>query len=1101
MTNDATRTQIRAARPDRSTWLTANAGSGKTRVLTDRVARLLLAGVDPANILCLTYTKAAAGEMQNRLFRTLGAWAMESDAALRDTLRAKGVEGDLSLPEARRLFARAIETPGGLKIQTIHSFCASILRRFPMEAGISPQFTEMDDRTGERLRAEILDEMALDDPARILDVARHLSGDSFDGLVKLVMAQGDALCDPFPDEALRRFLGAHEAAPDLRARLSGLGAFAARAVPILENGSSTEKPAARRLRALIGKAQPDHADMAAVFATFLTGANTKTPFASKAGGFPTKSTRATHPEIASEFDDIADVVAELHSDYRAALALDRCRALYAFAQGYVPRVRARMQAAGYLGFDDLITRCRDLLRNRVVADWVLWRLDGGIDHILVDEAQDTSPEQWAVIQSLAAEIAAGQGSHDDRPRTLFVVGDRKQSIYSFQGADPDEFDRMQAHFDTRLSEGSAKMEQEVLAYSFRSAPQILAVVDRVFAGDRAEGLESHVAHRAFKQDMPGRVDLWDPIPEPDKDDAKPDWTDPTDRVQPRSARGQLARRVAANVARMIGTETLPAEDDDGNLIRRPVRAGDVLILVRGRQDGLFAALLRALKSEGVPVAGADRLKLQGEMAVRDLVALLRFVALPDDDLSLATALRSPLLGWSERDLFHLAQPRKGHLWQSLRETGSAAAKMLSDLLARADYLRPYDLISRILIRYDGRARLLARLGPECEEGIDALLAQALVFEQAQVPGLTGFLTWLEAEDVEIKRQMGEAANAVRVMTVHGSKGLEAPIVILPDARKKRDTPRGGLLAAGDLLIWPGRKDERPAPVQDLADAAQMRERLESRRLLYVAMTRAEKWLIVAAVGETGAGTESWHAMVRDAMEDAAPLADPPGLRIEGAGWSAVPLHSPDDAAPAQIACDIPDPITPVAANPVPLSPSDLGGAKALPGEGRADALTRGTILHKLLETLPQVPAPARPALARRIVTPEGGQDDLIDTALRLIETPALAEIFAPGGLSEVDLSAYPVALGGRQMIGAIDRLIVTPERVLAVDFKSNHRVPARTEDVPEGILRQMGAYAAALDQIFPSHQIDTAILWTKTASLMALPPALTQAALNRAGLA
>ncbi|PIE10982.1 MAG: double-strand break repair helicase AddA [Rhodobacterales bacterium] len=1113
MTNEATQTQNRAARPDLSTWLTANAGSGKTRVLTDRVARLLLDGVEPQNILCLTYTKAAAGEMQNRLFATLGEWAMLDDDALHAALSAKGASQDLNperLDQARRLFARAIETPGGLKIQTIHAFCGAILRRFPMEAGVSPQFREIDDVSAQRLRAEVLDEIAEGRERAVLEaLARHQAHD-LERLAAAVMSEADAF-GQVPRDDLAAWLGADaDRTPQsvLAATLGdALPDLLMRAVPILAAGSSTEIKAADKLRGLLPGRDLGPEAFEMLCGVCLYGEKTKAPFGSKAGKFPTAGTRKAHPELAADLDDLMDAVEALRPAYLAQIAFERTCALYAFAAVFVPKVQARMQAGGWLDFDDLIARTRDLLADPVVADWVLWRLDGGIDHILVDEAQDTSPTQWEVIRSLATELASGEGRRGDRPRTLFVVGDRKQSIYSFQGADPDTFDDMQAFFARQLAQADRPLSEETLAHSFRSAPAILDLVDRVFTGEAADGLEAHVHHKAFKTALPGRVDLWDPIEATPDDGPEPDPNDPVDLTRPTDASVLLATQIADQIRHMVTHETIPEDGPtQGSIQRRRVTPGDILILVRKRGP-LFHAILTACKSAGLPVAGADRLKLNAEMAVRDLVALLSFLALPEDDLSLATVLRSPLGGWSERDLYRLAQPRaKGQrLWSALwdrRAEFPETVAMLDDLRARADYERPFDLLARVLGVHDGRARLLARLGEEAEEGIDALLSQALSYEQAEVPGLTGFLTWLEAEEVEIKRQMDSAGDAIRVMTVHGAKGLEAPVVILPDCAKPRSRDMGGLMRDGDLVIWPGAKPQRPDAVAELVAQGQAAQEREARRLLYVAMTRAEKWLIVAAAGDPGSGLESWHAMVAGAMTDAEPLPAPAGMRFASGDWDAPPMAErgvdPSGIAPAPM----PSPAGPIAAAPEPLAPSDLGGAKALPGDDpgadRAQAMAEGTILHQLLELLPTVPAPARQALGQRIA---GNRVDLVEDAVRLLDTPALAPVFAPDTLAEVEIAAPLPELGGRLMRGAIDRLIVTPDHVLAIDFKSNRIVPERTEHVPEGLLRQMGAYAAALAQVYPDRDIRSALLWTRTGTLMELPAPLTRAALERAGLA
>ncbi len=423
--DDATERQVRAAAPHRSTWLSANAGSGKTRVLTDRVARLLLSDVEPQHILCLTYTKAAASEMQNRLFKRLGEWAMKEDEALRAELRGLGAEGPFDLENARTLFARAIETPGGLKIQTIHSFCAALLRRFPLEAGVSPQFAEAEDRATALLRAEIVEAMAEGDEAPLVaEMARHLTDESFDDISRDVTAHAAAFRDPLPDAELARLFGLPSGFDHdqlLRAAFpTGCEDVLPPLVAGLMRGSSTD---AKNGEKLSGLEVPSLAALPVLEGVFLSGKGAKEPFTAKSGSFPTKKTQAELADLMPAVEDWMRAIEAARNLRLGLAAAERMRALHGFAQAFVRRYEHAKQQRGWLDFNDLILRARDLLSDPAVAAWVLFRLDGGIDHILVDEAQDTSPEQWEVIERLAREFTSGEGARADRVRTIFVVGD------------------------------------------------------------------------------------------------------------------------------------------------------------------------------------------------------------------------------------------------------------------------------------------------------------------------------------------------------------------------------------------------------------------------------------------------------------------------------------------------------------------------------------------------------------------------------------------------------------------------------------------------------------------------------------------------------
>lgn len=1098
MTDAATLAQRQAADPDQSTWLSANAGSGKTKVLTDRVARLLLNGVEPQHILCLTYTKAAASEMQNRLFAFLGRWAMLPDADLAPMLAAlgEGIEvGADRLAAARRLFARAIETPGGLRILTIHSFCAALLRRFPLEAGVGPGFRELDDRSARLMREEIAEDLAGGRGKAAMAALARISPslDLTKFLDQLAGARG-GLDPALGPSAIRALFGLRPGdTPDsvVAGVLTGTeGTWWPTLLAALAAAGGNDAKAGAKLAAMDPSARA-FADLSLLEDVLLTGVKAKEPFSAKIGSFPTRATRGVLAGVMPEIDALMTRVQDARPLRLALAAADKAVALHDYAAVFLPEYARRKAEGGWLDFDDLIERTIALLTDPSVAAWVLYRLDGGIDHILVDEAQDTSPEQWQVIELLAAEFTSGAGARDER-RTLFVVGDRKQSIYSFQGADVAAFEEKRLAFKARIEAVGRPFQSRDLLHSFRSSPAILQAVDAALGPMADPALGGAVRHLAQWQDLPGRVDLWPLIGKAEKAEDG-DWTDPVDLVTDAHHDARLAAMIAEEIAGIIASGT---QIDTGRGLRR-VHAGDVLILVQ-RRSTLFAEVIRACKARGLPVAGADRLKLGAEIAVKDLTALLSFLATPDDDLSLAAVLRSPLCGWGEADLYRLAQPRTGRLWQALRGMPSAPGlDLLHDLRDQADFLRPFELIDRVLTRHDGRRRLIARLGAEAEDGIDELLNQALAYEQVDVPSLTGFLAWLGSDEIEVKRRMEGEGDRIRVMTVHGAKGLEAPIVILPDTadRRPRDADQIIPLATGQA-VWRTPAEDSP-PVLAAAQAARAAaSAAENLRLLYVAMTRAKSWLIVCGAG-TAEKEGAWHRIVASGLAtlDTAPMSGG-RLRFAHGDW---PADAPGLIAAAATPPDLPDwalrPAPAIAGPTKPLSPSDLGGEKALAGEGGLPedlAKARGTALHALLEHMPALPPSAWPGLARDLVADPVERQMLLNEAEAVL---AHAEIFAPGTLAEVPVTAI---LAGRPLYGVIDRLVVTPTQVLVVDFKSNRVVPARPEEVPEGLLRQMGAYAEALAQIYPGRRIETALMWTARAQLMRLPPEIVRDALSRA---
>lgn len=1120
MSNEATRAQIDAAHPKRSTWLSANAGSGKTRVLTDRVALLLLDGVLPQRVLCLTYTKAAASEMQNRLFKRLGAWAMMDRDKLTASLTELGVApGDVTskkLREARRLFAKAIETPGGLKIQTIHSFCAALLRRFPLEADVSPAFQEMDDRATKQLREAVLDEVSVTRPDLLKPFAEQFTAEDPDSLLADISRNADWFAGQPSDAELHRLFGLPEGTTEQsivdQVLLGDEGQLFADMMPFLEQGKDSDQKLARQLIAL-GPSVPSLSFLAQLEDICLTKAKAANPFSPNAT--PTKDVAAAMGDLSEAYQALKTRVADARHLRLALRSYSRTKTLHAFAHRFLTELARAKQSRGWLDFDDLIRRARQLLTDPEVADWVLFRLDGGIDHILVDEAQDTSPAQWDVIKLLAKEFTSGDGVPKEGHRTLFVVGDKKQSIYSFQGADPAEFDRMCADFESKFEAIQAPFGRRELLYSFRSATPILDLVDKVFTHDLRQGMGDPLRHKAFKDTLPGRVDLWHWIEGDEAEDEK-DWFDPVDTVGKAHHSVVLADEIADHIHHQIthGQITqIVREDGIDHLRTRPIQARDFLILVQSRtgQAQLFHEIIRACKSRNLPMAGADRLRVGAELGVRDLISLLSFLETPQDDLSLAEVMRSPLGNLSERDLYDLAQGRDGTLWASFDARKSDHPhlhEMLSDLRAQAEFMRPFDLLERALTYHHGRARLLSRLGVEAEEGIAALLDQALHYEQTEAPTLTGFLSWLATDDVTIKRQIDSEGDFIRVMTVHGAKGLEAPIVILPQTGAMTNTVRDDILNADGTAIWKAKSGDATVLQTRLTDAQKELQNQERMRLLYVALTRAESHLIVCGSGKAPAKGETWYEMVEAGLTrtDAVAGEGRIKLRLDYMTWPedtdtrALDVATELEPLPSWAVNIAPAPT----ARPVALSPSDLGGAKVIAGPtetlSEADAMARGTVIHLLLEQLSKHPRSDRKTISNNIL--EGHdtleKQDLFAHAERVLDAPELQFLFDGNALSEVAISAQLAELQGHHISGAIDRLLIEPDRILAVDFKSNHRVPTRPEDTPEGILRQMGAYRAALAQIYPDRRIETAIIWTETAEFMPLPHDIVRDALSRA---
>ncbi|MEM9044017.1 MAG: double-strand break repair helicase AddA [Pseudomonadota bacterium] len=1129
----ATAPQRLASDPLVSAWVGANAGSGKTRVLTQRVARLLLAGADPGRILCLTYTKAAAAEMQSRLFDLLGEWSMQPDETLAKMLGDLSGEPPVDQPErlavARRLFARALETPGGLKIQTIHAFCDALLRRFPLEAGVAPSFEVIDDRQSALLLGQIRDQLAQaaeggSDYAFDL-VAARLNEAAIDELIQAVLSRRSEFSIQDAEALIRRHLGecTRSSAVDLiREHLEQLIAEAQVVARVFSSGSTSDQKTGRAVAGALEQLQVDPVSgaekmMAAVLVK--TGPRRGLPLDKK----PTKSVRQANPGIEDRFLVLAEAAMTIKDALARQRLAERTRDLHIFAKRLLDAYASAKEKRSLLDFDDLIRRVRALLNRSEMRAWVLYKLDRGIDHVLVDEAQDTAPAQWDVIAAITDDFHAGDAGRettDGLARSVFVVGDEKQSIYSFQGAEPWSFGEMRTRYETRIANIKGRLERPGLITSFRSAPGILSFVDAVFAGEAAKGVtfsSEAITHRAYRSGDPSRVDLW-PIVEPEPAPERPHWTNPVDTPSPDDPKRRLARLLAQEIARMVREERLPKR---GSVRDRPVRPGDILVLVRKRDD-LAKGLIENLKALGVPVAGADRLTLAEELAVKDILSLIRAVLNRDDELALAEVLRSPLCGVSEQALFDLAHSRKGKLWHEVMvsEDHAHEAAMLSDLANRAGFLPPYEFLERLLTHHDGRRRLIARLGVEAEDPIDEILAQAIAYEGRETPSLHGFLAWIEAGDIALKREMDKGAGEVRIMTIHGAKGLEAPIVILPDTMSERrggrqtilPTPRG---SEDRLILWPGpaAEDDRIAAA-GRAEVAE-REAAEAKRLLYVGLTRAEDWLILCGAGQAASSSGRWYGILEAAFDRIGSDQRQQSLhlgaeirRIEEGAWPRGSTSAPErpsespSGAPSWFAMARRE------ARPRRLTPSHLSaGALAPETLGVLDpaaARQRGDAVHLLLERLPDAAPEAWSHLAPLLLEQEVPglatklRDEAIAEAFAVLGSADLSWVFGPGSVGEVGIS-LPLDLSQTpSMQGRIDRLIVTKSQVTIVDFKSDQLVPDRPSEVSDAYLSQLGAYQSAVSEIYSQKVVQTALLWTRVPRLMRIDDKAVDTAFTRA---
>ncbi|MFZ4689973.1 MAG: double-strand break repair helicase AddA [Polymorphobacter sp.] len=1106
--------QALGATPDRHAWVAASAGTGKTQVLSARVLRLLLLGTPPHAILCLTFTKLAAAEMQARVLDRLARWARCTADELVSDLRALEADTDSATQaRARRLFAQVLDAPAGLAVQTIHAFAQGLIASFPVESGVAPGFATLDDRGGMALRRRLLTEAieaaARDGDSAFLDDLAEISisggEQQLAAVAARLMGHGEALAGLAMagiEPMLRRGFGLPtdgDGAAVLAAQVAAFDmAGLVRLASALEQGGKIALGKRTRLLAWL-----ESTDKAAAFETlcevFLTTTETVNSQAI------TKAVAAHDP-----------VAAAFYPEFGAGLIAMRCeQRLYAAAAHAARHLRVGKRLAadwtrakarlGVIDYDDMIAAAQRLLTAPGAADWVRYKLDQRIDHVLVDEAQDTNLRQWEIVRALIDEFFAGDGARETR-RTLFVVGDFKQSIFGFQGADPAVYRDKRDGFAELASDAGDVLETIELTTNFRSVGAVLDVVDAVIAelGAQAFDKDGVLPHVPERKPQAGRVTLWPPVqPAGDADDAEDDESGPAPKAE---------ITMAHNVAETIAGWLDPADPMLLPSKGRPVGPQDILVLVRSR-SGFSTALVGALHEYGVPVAGVDRLKLTDPLAVADLLALARFALQPGDDLTLAALLVSPFLALDHDQLFALADGRSGALWDRVRDSGDpavvAAAAWLGDVLGLADFTAPYEFFERILSGHlQGRQKLLARLGEEARDAIDAVLDQALAFESANAPSLQGFLAWVEGDDIDIKRDPDAPLDAVRLMTVHGAKGLQAPIVILADTAKARRAEREApvLMSFDGGLRLPVFLADRKRLTGRLAQAVEDQDHDAERehcRLLYVALTRAEDLLFVggALSGKAAEAPEgSWYRHIEagmlalEAETTDLPVWEEPSL-VHATGIPA-PAVVVDTVITPDAARSLPDwavaPAPQEARPPRPLSPSAIAAddVSAPPSGAAAKAAARrGAALHALFERLPEIAADRRRAAGEawcRMSAPELDAEALTATVLAIIADPRFAPVFATDALAEAPIAAV---VGGTVIAGKVDRLVVG-DTVLVVDFKTGRRVPADAEAVEPYHLKQMAAYVAALALVFPGKPVRAALLYTEGPALIEIPDAM-----------
>ncbi|MBR1600663.1 MAG: double-strand break repair helicase AddA [Alphaproteobacteria bacterium] len=1103
--------QREATDPRMSVWVEASAGTGKTKVLSDRVLRLLLDEVSPTRLLCLTYTKAAAVEMKTRISKRLSEWSVQSDEKLRkniENLLGDDVRDDEKLSEyisrARTLFATLLDTPGGVKIQTIHSFCEEVLKRFPLEAGISPYFEILGEReateTLNQIQNEILRESNMSetlDACSIQYLAANLSEYSFPKVMKHITENYVKI-----SESLKLFGGLDETLEYLRKKIKVFDSDSEEEIKaecmlkinksdLMENirelkdtGINNNKKALVLEDVYKSGCSVDYYDK--YFRCFLKEDNTTYK------NLVTGEAQKKYPDLLPRMEDEVLRLQKVFIKCRNIRIYKSTKAFLTIAQSINQKYEEYKRAKSYLDYQDLINKTRELLSDTEQAAWVLYKLDGGIDHILLDEAQDTSPQQWDIIKALSEEFFSGFGARE-RKRTVFAVGDRKQSIFSFQGADPQKFDIMSEYFKNRAGINFRKVDME---YSFRSTPAVLDSVNTIFADKEiAQGVisaDSPVEHMAVRAGEYGRVEIW-PLCIAEKDEETNDSEEllpPMEMSKKVSVRTKMSRQIVKKIKQMM---------EDSKKTDNPLRYKDFMVLVRHR-NAFMEDFIRTCKENRINISGADKMILAEQIAVQDLISLGKFLLLPDDSLSLAEVLKSPLFNLTDDDLELLCCERKNEtLWCSLskNEKYFKIYDDLQTLVKKLDFIRPYELFNYVLVNMEGRRKFMQRMGVEAEDAIDEFINLTLEYEQTQTPNLQGFISWFENDETVIKREGDEAENnAVRLMTVHHSKGLQARVVFLPDSVQlpKNSCEQKLQFDEEKLPYYPLRSYDYDDMLSQINNKKGIEELEEYRRLLYVALTRAEEQLIVCGYANTDKiKDDSWLKICERTIEkivgkdadNKLVLETPAEISVKPeAKYFVTPLIKDSEEwleNEAKTETPMAKPYTPSKLKTENEEPSLVSPLKEI-----SDYYRRGKLIHKILQFLPPQNENKEQIvnnyIDKNVVDFSESQKQKIKSEiLGLLSKEEYARFFGSESRAEVPIFGE---VDGQIISAQIDRLIVQNDKVIIIDFKTNKEVAENQSKIPPLYRQQLKAYEKLVSTIYPNRPIESYILWTNELRLM-----------------
>ncbi|BET36139.1 MULTISPECIES: UvrD-helicase domain-containing protein [Wolbachia] len=1084
-----------AINPNFSVWVSASAGTGKTKILIDRVLRLLLE--NKRNILCLTFTNAAANEMEDRIYSTLSKWAIYPEgilvADLEQLAQCVTRENKDYLTRARRLFSELENL--GLNIQTIHAFCYKLISSFPTEAGIAPNCTLSECKELHSIIFEktLHNETVQDD---INIIAAEFDENKLSDLLYTLCIKRSALENNLG--YIKDKLSAPDKIHDLQSETIEQ---IKRLAKILSEGSKRDQSYSAILYDWCNSRKSSVPNVVIQVAdTGIQKKRNMDPSVSylddnkienlakvflKSESYEKKSISSIITKGALEkFEDVEQMIESIQNalfthvkDINSYQIFARTSSLLSIFKVYVDLYNSEKSKNALLDYDDIINLATNLLSNPGYKDWILFNLDQKIDHILVDEAQDNSISQWKIITNLCNEFFTG----GDEKRTLFVVGDVKQSIYRFQGANPHLFNYMQQYFHTKT--GGRDWVSCQLEKSFRSTPEVLMLVDRIFNNFREEISfnDNKIKHIPYRENDQGYIEIWPLLPGYEEEEQQALQIHLTQRKDYVVKDRLLAQAIAQRIHNWLNEGRILVAKD------RHIEPRDIMILVRQR-NVLVDYIISELKKVNVPVIGRDYFRIMDYIAVQDLIALAEFLLLQANDLALANVLKSPLFNFTEDDLFNIAYDRKEQsLWEKLQDYQEIISNELNYLINLSQTKSPLTLFTHIL--RTGRKKFAARLGLECFEILDEFMNLVLQFEH---PSLQAFVQWIKENNPEIKNDMQSKLNAVRIMTIHKSKGLQAPIVFLVDTNTVPRNSENILFDATEAPFWCGKNSN--AYCNQVKREKKLEDYNEYLRLLYVALTRAEDELYI--LGKEPVQKGSWYDLViqygalyerkklylqpifKEKVEVLCMNANYPSI-YKKRDYFDVPVISPPSNLSMSLQHVTLEPGEKKPVSSTGMTDENAGMTKR--SIGTTDSYARGLIIHSILQYMPKIEKDRRKNWVRKYLDSINTSEDKDEIYSKILTFNEKYDyLFDLEGKSEIPLSG---TIDGKPVLVRLDRLCITEDKAIIIDYKSHHNVSISSSNE---IKKQMLIYKTLVQEVYPDKQVECVVIWMEDLTLQSL---------------